>query len=400
MNRDFERVERIRQALREEGLDGLICALPTNALLLSGYWPVMGLSVVMATREGRILVVAPEDEKELAEQGWEDGLRTYAAASLQELRSPVETVRQPLAKAAATLKLGPGSVIGYENDEASVPAPYVAMHLYGAAVAELLRSALPGVTLAPASELLRRLRAVLTPSEVNCVRTACHIGAEAFETGAELLQAGMTEPEAVNAFRAPLSANGQGLKEVARADGAVWCMSGPNSAEAYTAFARTRARTLELGDLAMIHCNSFVDGYWTDITRTYCLGPPSERQKAMYDAVLAARQAALEAIRPSARAAEVDHAAREVLEQRGFGKAFKHPTGHGVGFAAISANARPRLHPASPDVLETGMVFNVEPAVYLEGYGGIRHCDVVTVTDTGAEVLTPFQAELDELVII
>jgi Xaa-Pro aminopeptidase len=86
-----------------------------------------------------------------------------------------------------------------------------------------------------------------------------------------------------------------------------------------------------------------------------------------------------------------------VLAERGFGPQFKHGTGHGVGFAAIDHNARPRIHPASDDVLEVGMVFNVEPAVYVEGWGGLRHCDLVAVTGEGAELLTPFQASLEEL---
>jgi Xaa-Pro aminopeptidase len=86
-----------------------------------------------------------------------------------------------------------------------------------------------------------------------------------------------------------------------------------------------------------------------------------------------------------------------VLTAHGYGEAFKHPTGHGVGFAAIDHDALPRLHPKSPDVLETGMVFNVEPGVYFEGYGGLRHCDMVAVTASGAEVLTPFAASMHDL---
>lgn len=119
----------------------------------------------------------------------------------------------------------------------------------------------------------------------------------------------------------------------------------------------------------------------------------------MYDAVVAAREAALAGIRPGVGAADVDHAARDVLRDRGLGDQFRHATGHGVGFAAIDPNARPRLHPVSEDVLEVGMVFNVEPAIYLEGDCGLRHCDVVTVTESGAKVLTPFQSTPDELVI-
>jgi Xaa-Pro aminopeptidase len=88
-----------------------------------------------------------------------------------------------------------------------------------------------------------------------------------------------------------------------------------------------------------------------------------------------------------------------VIASRGFGALFRHSTGHGVGFAAIDAGAQPRLHPASPDVLLKGMVCNVEPAIYIDGYGGIRHCDVVAVTESGCAVLTPFHTELDDLVI-
>jgi Xaa-Pro aminopeptidase/Xaa-Pro dipeptidase len=169
-------------------------------------------------------------------------------------------------------------------------------------------------------------------------------------------------------------------------------MSGPHSAQASGAYARTRARTLDSGDLVLVHCNSYADGYWTDITRTYHLGENDERKEKIYSAVFDARHAALMAIRPGVKASEVDAAARNLMRQRGFGDAFKHGTGHGVGFAAISANSMPRIHPACHDALETGMVFNMEPAIYIEGFGGVRHCDMVTVTAGGAEVLTDFQS--------
>jgi Xaa-Pro aminopeptidase len=78
------------------------------------------------------------------------------------------------------------------------------------------------------------------------------------------------------------------------------------------------------------------------------------------------------------------------MQSRGYGQAFKHAAGHGVGFAAANANGRPRIHPLSPDVLEEGMTFNLEPAAYFDGYGGVRHCDVIAVTAQGASVITEF----------
>lgn len=184
---------------------------------------------------------------------------------------------------------------------------------------------------------------------------------------------------------------------VERGDGFAWCMSGPNSAKAAAAYARSRNRQLIPGDLVLLHANSSADGYWTDITRTYVLGPISGRQEELFAAVFAARSAALEVVRPGARASEVDRAARNVMASRGFGKEFKHSTGHGVGFSAISPNALPRIHPASQDILEEGMVFNVEPAIYIDGYGGVRHCDMVAVGHNGADLLTDFQSTVSSV---
>ncbi|HWH67741.1 MAG TPA: aminopeptidase P family N-terminal domain-containing protein, partial [Candidatus Sulfotelmatobacter sp.] len=155
MTRDLQRIERVQQGLREESLEALICALPNNVLLLTGYWPVIGLSVALATRQGRVALVVPEDEKDLARHSWADEIHSFQPASLKELRVALESVRGPLAKAVSSLKLEHGSAIGYEHDEASVPAPYVAVHFYGPAISELLQSAIPGANLVPASHLLQ-----------------------------------------------------------------------------------------------------------------------------------------------------------------------------------------------------------------------------------------------------
>ncbi len=148
-----------------------------------------------------------------------------------------------------------------------------------------------------------------------------------------------------------------------------------------------------------MHCNSYADGFWVDVTRTYSLGVPGRRRGAMFEAVFAAREAALAAARPGVRASEVDRAARDVLDAAGFGANFPHATGHGVGFAAIDPRALPRLRPKSEDVLETGMVFNIEPAIYFDGDCGLRHCDVVALAEDGTEVLTPFHDTIDLLLL-
>jgi Xaa-Pro aminopeptidase len=392
-----ERVALLRRAVQEAGVEALVCALPANVLLLSGYWPVVGTAVAIVNRVGRVGVVAPADERDLARAGWADELHALGAGSLSDPRDALGLLRGPLAQCVRELELGPGT-IGIEMGPVFEPASYVAFNVYGESLHEGLRWALPSATFVSAEAPLARLRAVLTAGELDRVRLACRVAGEAFAQGRSRIGAGMTESEIAEGFRGPLASRGVAAPGVRRAEGFLFCMSGPNSAHAYGSHARSTARADVQGDLLLVHCNSCLDGYWTDITRTFSLGPPSGRVRELHAAVLAARAAALAVIGPGVEAREVDRAARDALASRGLGDAFKHSTGHGVGFAAIDHNAQPRLRPGSPDVLVPGMVCNVEPAVYLEDACGIRHCDMVAVTEDGIELLTPFQATLDELV--
>lgn len=393
-----ERVDRIRNALHENQWDAVVCALPMNVLLLSGYWPVVGTGLAVAFSDGKIILLVPEDEEELAKRGWADEIRTFKPGSLDELITPAEAIRTPLRKLVEGIAAKPMRV-AFEALETSEPVSYSAMHLYGGTMRRLLDEAFSISTLTPADAALDELRQRKTSFEIDQIRTACRIAERAFQRGFEQLKIGASEVEAAAAFRQPLSAGLVDFPEVGRADGFAWCMSGANSALASGAYARSRAKRIEGGDLVLVHMNSYADGYWTDITRTYSIGKLDGKRQEMYDAVFAARRAAFSAIRPGAKAADVDAAARDVMRMRGFEPQFKHSTGHGVGFSAISADAKPRLHPESGDMLEAGIVFNVEPAVYFDGFGGIRHCDMVAVTNAGMELLTPFQCEIDVLVV-
>jgi Xaa-Pro aminopeptidase len=393
--RDQERVERIRRALRHESVDALVCALPAHVLLTTGYWPVLGASLALVLAE-ECAVLAPEDEFDLARAGWADEVFTFLPAPLDSLQSTTEAVLAPLKRFFDRHR---ARKIAFAHGPSWEPASYAGTFLYGEALACLLREAAPFAQFRAADALLAELAGVKTPAEIVRIRTACEIAEAAFDRGMGRIDLGMTEAEIANQFRGPLSAVGVNTAGVQRADGFAFCMSGPNSAEAYRAYARSSDRRVRNADLILVHCNSYADGYWTDITRTYSLGHPDARTARLFDAVLLARQEALHMIRPGVQASRVDRAARRVMASFGFEREFKHASGHGVGFAAIEHNALPRIHPLSKEVLQVGMVFNLEPAVYIEGYGGLRHCDMVEVNSNGCTVLTPFQALPRDLVL-
>lgn len=398
MNIGQDRVAAIRAALADARLEALVCTLPENVLLLSGYWPVVGTSIAIATERGNISLLVPKDEHDLAAHGWATTVREYAPGSMTELLSPAEAARSPLTDVLHQAGVTTAR-IGYESGGAYEASSYAAMHLFGDAIAGLLQVAAPGATLTSAGPTLARLRSILMPAEVGQVRTGCAVVEAAFTAAAHTLQPGRAESEVAAEVSGRLSILGLDVPGARRAVGFAYCMSGPNAARAGAAYARSTARRLAEGDFVLVHCNSTINGYWTDVTRTYVMGEPDERQRSMYEAVLTARQAALAALRPGVRASEVDEAARAVLTERGFGANFTHGVGHNVGFSVISAEYPPRLHPASPDVMEVGMTFNIEPAIYIEGYGGLRHCDVVTLGPSGAKVLSPFHGQIEDLIV-
>jgi Xaa-Pro aminopeptidase len=385
---DSIRHDLIVSALGQANLDALICSSSTEILLLTGYCPVMSASVAVFTAAGEVAIIAPEDEAELAHRTSAARIIPYKPAGLDTLEDPLQLLSKPLEALLSELNL-PTERYGMQLNEGVQPSSYLVAYQFRSALLELLKQLRPDARFSAADELLGKLEAVKTSREIDFLARACKAASVGFIRAAQCILVGWHETavaaEANSAFeRSPLAGDFQ------RSRGHYFCMSGPNSALAAGAYARTRQRVLEEGDLVMIHANTCADGYWTDISRTYIVGNPSERQQRIRNAVTQARDAALRVIRPGASGREVDAAAREVMEAHGMGKAFKHAAGHGVGFAAANPNGRPRIHPLSDDILEAGMTFNLEPAAYFEGYGGMRHCDVIAVTENGCDVLTDF----------
>ncbi|HUK36996.1 MAG TPA: Xaa-Pro peptidase family protein [Vicinamibacterales bacterium] len=393
MVRDSERVARIQRALDASRLDAFVLTLPSNVRLASGYWPVIGNTIAIATRDGVIGLLAPEDEVHLAGNSWADFVQMFSTGSLDAVTDPVDAVKPHVGELASTAGVRARARVGYEGASFD-PSAYASGFAYGASLPALLSSALPQAEILEVTETIDQLRSTLTEHELIDLRTACRVACTAFECTAARLRPGMREYEVAQMLRTH-------LREPAhpRADGYVYCMSGVNASRAYASFQETTDRAIREGDTVLVHCNSCCGGLWTDVTRTFVVGRPSREVKSRLDAIFSARHDALDAIAAGVRASTVDGAARNAMARAGFESEFRHSTGHGVGFAAINHNARPRLHPHSSDVLETGMVCNIEPAAYVPDAFGIRHCDMVAVGAHGPELLTPFHTSVQDLQI-
>ena len=235
----------------------------------------------------------------------------------------------------------------------------------------------PDAELVPTSGVVERLRRRKSPEEVARVAGAAAAAdgalAEVLPRLAERPTEGEIAAELDHVMRRR-GASGSAFDTIVAA--------GPNSARPH---ARPGPRRIEPGDLVVIDFGAIVDGYRSDMTRTVCVGEPNPPGRRIYEVVAQAQQAGTEAVAAGVPCAEVDAVCREVISEAGWGEAFLHSTGHGVG---LDIHEAPTLSTRSTDVLAAGEVVTVEPGVYLAGQGGVRIEDTVVVTEDGCRRLT------------
>jgi Xaa-Pro aminopeptidase len=242
-----------------------------------------------------------------------------------------------------------------------------------------------GLRIRGATALVEKFRMVKDADELEQIRAAVHLGAKLFERALEVLRPGVKEIEV--AAEMEFAARRAGAEEMSFP---TIIASGARSALPH---GRASSKVIERGGFVVCDFGVILSGYCSDQTRTVWVGDIDNDKdaRAAYEAVRAAQAAAVRAVRPGARVGEVDAAARKVLDEAGLGKNFTHSTGHGVG---LEIHEAPRVATGQKEVLKPGMVITVEPGVYFPGKWGIRIEDMVAVTATGCEVLTPTSKDL------
>ena len=231
--------------------------------------------------------------------------------------------------------------------------------------------------LVPLDGTLESLRAVKEPEEIEFILKAAEIGDRAFQSIETRIQVGMTETEVAWEIEKFMRENGSQTLPFN-----VIVASGPNSALPH---AKPSSRSIQAGEPILLDIGARVNGYGSDLSRTICLGTPDNTFKKIYDIVLGAQLAVTAIIKEGMTGEQVDCLARIVIEQAGYGKAFGHSLGHGVG---IAPHESPRLGPGSVETIASGMVFTNEPGIYLPGWGGIRIEDLVVMENGRIRVIS------------
>jgi Xaa-Pro aminopeptidase len=240
-----------------------------------------------------------------------------------------------------------------------------------------------GLELVPRRGVVEALRRVKDEDELALIRRAADITNEGFARLALEQLVGRTEKEVawrLDSLYHELGADGPAFPTIVAA--------GANGA---TPHAHAGDEPIPEGTTVVIDSAAALGGYVSDCTRTFATGELPEELARAYDATKRAQQAGLDAVRPGVTGRAADTAARDVIEEAGFGEEFGHGLGHGLGMLVHEA---PRLSQESEDTLEAGNVVTVEPGIYLPGLGGIRIEDLLIVRDDGPEILTTFTKEL------
>ena len=235
-----------------------------------------------------------------------------------------------------------------------------------------------GVTLKDAPSIVERSRMVKDAGELTRIRAAVALGAKLFDRALEVLRPGVKETEVA------------GEMEYAARRGGAQEMSFPTiiASGARSALPHGRASNQPVTPGGFVVCDFGVilAGYCSDQTRTVWVGSVPDEARKVYEAVRESQQAAIDAVRPGIPVGQVDEAARKILQKAGLGRYFTHSTGHGVG---LEIHEVPRVADGQREILQPGMVITIEPGVYFPGKWGVRIEDMVAVTASGCEVLTP-----------
>ncbi len=247
-----------------------------------------------------------------------------------------------------------------------------------------VKAGAPEADFPDAGTVLAGLRLKKDKAEVDTMRRAVKIAQDALEATIPQIKIGMTEREVASELVMQLLRHGS----ESEMPFAPIVSAGPNSANPH---ASPSERKLQAGDLLVVDWGAAYDGYISDLTRTFAVGEVDEEYQKIHKIVQDANAAGRAAGKPGVPCANVDIAAREVIEKSGYGKYFTHRTGHGIG---MEGHEDPYMRGDNMQLLEPGMAYTVEPGIYLTGRNGVRIEDNVVISETGADVLSDMPREI------
>ncbi|WP_400164108.1 M24 family metallopeptidase [Brevibacillus sp. TJ4] len=356
-----ERIANLLTFLQQQELDAVLITSPKHVYYLTGFYSdpherFMGL-VIPAVGEPTLIVPALDRDAAM------NASIVKQIVTHTDVQNPFDILKQAL----------PGGVkkLGLEKGHMTVER------------FEALSAVVAASQYVDVDRPLREMRMIKTADEIARIKHAIRLIEGAIRETVKKVQPGVMEKEIVAELEYQmkrLGAEGPSFSTMV--------LSGENSALPH---GHPGSRQIRQGELLLFDAGVEADGYVSDITRTFAVGEVNDKLRDIYETVLAANKAAIAAVRPGVSFGHLDKTARDLITEKGYGPYFMHRLGHGLG---MDVHEYPSIHGENKDELRPGMVFTIEPGVYVPGVAGVRIEDNVLVTEDGVEVLTSFPKEL------
>jgi Xaa-Pro aminopeptidase len=368
MSAYVSRIERLRALFDEAGIDGMLISQPESRFYLSGYTghdlpPRDSAGYLMIGKQGAVLLTDPRTSEQAEQEATDYTVVVYTANARTSQRLE-ESVKE----------LGI-SKLGFE----SIHLPYAFWEMFSKAVrdgSDPEKTPGPGVEMVPIKDIVDKLRIVKDGDELQNLEAAIDVLDDCFmHVVKNELRVGRTEKEIALAVEQYLQSRGSATSFPSIV------ASGPNASMPH---AVPTDRKIQEGEPITIDIGAVVNGYCSDMTRTVCIGEPSDKLREIHGLVLEAQERAEQAIKAGMSGKDADALARDFLAEMGYGEQFTHGLGHGIG---LEVHEPPSLSLRGEQPLQRGMVFSVEPGIYVPGWGGVRIEDLVVMEDENVRVL-------------
>lgn len=352
---------KLRSAMEQSGIDVMLITDPKHVYYLTGFAcdPHERFLGIIAPQQGEPTLIVPVlDGDKAAAMSVVKNIVTHT-----DTDNPYDILKQHLPQQAARFAIEKG---------------HMSVQRY-----EALTSATAAKSFVDAGPILQAMRVIKSEEEVVRMKEAVRLVEAVLLEGVSRVKVGMSEIEMV--------AELEYLMKKLGSDGpsfSTMVLAGENAALPHGV---PGSRKIKEGELLLFDMGVYANGYASDITRTFAVGEVNDTCKEIYNTVLAANMAAIEAVKPGVTFGSLDRTARKVIADKGYGDYFTHRLGHGLG---IDVHEYPSVHERNEDVLEPGMLFTIEPGIYVPKVAGVRIEDDVIVTADGVEILTSYPKEL------
>ncbi|SHN12303.1 M24 family metallopeptidase [Gracilibacillus kekensis] len=348
------RVDNLRKALKDEGLDGLLITSDVNRRYVTGFTGTAGVAIITADSSYFITDFRYTEQANEQVKGFE----------IVEHKVPIHQAVADIIKSLAL------SNIGFEKNDLTY------------ALYEKYRNVI-SVDFIPASGLIEKLRLIKDQDELNILKEACKIADDAFEHILQYIKPGVKEIDVANELEFYMRKQGATSSSFD-----IIVASGYRSALPHGV---ASSKEIKSGELVTLDFGALYKGYSSDITRTVAVGEISDELKTIYRTVLEAQIKGVEGLKAGMTAKEADALTRDHIDLKGYGEYFGHSTGHGLG---LDVHEMPALSFRSSETLMSGMVVTVEPGIYVPNVGGCRIEDDVLIREDGSERLTKSPKDL------